>query len=268
MAHAPPNTLHVPAHVARHAQLPTHHHAVAQLHTPHTRPHAPCAGITMRISPCKCHHAGASACVLGGHPEEVYHVEWVDLGLGAATQSLSQTLGGQLGDADGLAVPAGGMPGLGTFLGPGDVGGLTHANGLSVGSQATAVTAASNPHFTTQPAANGVQQQHHSELGSSDWGSGSGSVSRSRQGPQAGLTSSQLVTGATTTAAGMSSSEAHLLAASAESLFLWDVEAGVLLQQADAPGTSGSTVPAGARVCRVDFHATSLHYFWVGAPCD
>lgn len=40
----------------------------------------------------------------------------------------------------------------------------------------------------------------------------------------------------------------HILAASGESLFLWDLEEGVLQQQADAPGTSGSTVPAGG--CR------------------
>ncbi|KAJ9521887.1 hypothetical protein QJQ45_024757, partial [Haematococcus lacustris] len=38
--------------------------------------------------------------------------------------------------------------------------------------------------------------------------------------------------------------ESHLLVASSESLFLWDLDEGLLQQQADAPGTSGSTMPA------------------------
>lgn len=37
----------------------------------------------------------------------------------------------------------------------------------------------------------------------------------------------------------------HLLTASAESLFLWDLSSRTLLRQFDAPGTSGSTVPPG-----------------------
>ncbi|KAL6755515.1 WD40-repeat-containing domain protein [Haematococcus lacustris] len=40
--------------------------------------------------------------------------------------------------------------------------------------------------------------------------------------------------------------ESHLLVASSESLFLWDLDEGLLQQQADAPGTSGSTMPAEA----------------------
>ncbi|MEW5301446.1 MAG: hypothetical protein WDW36_004306 [Sanguina aurantia] len=37
--------------------------------------------------------------------------------------------------------------------------------------------------------------------------------------------------------------DSHLLASSSESLFLWDLDAGRLAQRADAPGTSGSSMP-------------------------
>lgn len=39
--------------------------------------------------------------------------------------------------------------------------------------------------------------------------------------------------------------ETHVLAASSESLFVWSLQEGAVLQQADAPGTSGSTITQG-----------------------
>lgn len=38
-----------------------------------------------------------------------------------------------------------------------------------------------------------------------------------------------------------------VLAASSESLFLWDLQQQRMIQQGDAPGTSGSTMPIGTR---------------------
>ncbi len=40
--------------------------------------------------------------------------------------------------------------------------------------------------------------------------------------------------------------ETHVLAASSESLFVWSLHEGAVVQQADAPGTSGSKITQGA----------------------
>jgi hypothetical protein len=64
-----------------------------------------------------------------------------------------------------------------------------------------------------------------------------------------------------------SPTESHMLVASSESLFLWDLEAGELVQQADAPGTSGSTMPAGERGVGLGVGGGSLQVIVGGLGC-
>lgn len=54
--------------------------------------------------------------------------------------------------------------------------------------------------------------------------------------------------------------ETHVLAASSESLFVWDLRAGRLSQQADAPGTSGSTLPPGGRTWQLVTHSMRVSF--------
>jgi hypothetical protein len=171
-------------------------------------------------------HAAKEVAKLSGHPEEVYFCDFVSLHTSSSDDSNARNAQNQNGTA-----PSSIVSDFQPIALPGVLAGAEqHSQPQLHGNSTQSFNISSN--------GSGVDPNQHHALGTHV------NISSDTQ-KDLGSEMSEMTHGHTV--------ESHMLVASSESLFLWDLEAGELMQQADAPGTSGSTMPAGGLAGGITF---------------